>query len=78
MNNDVFAPNVPATAEGTTLPPPRAFGETNTLTVPGSRRRKRADDLLALIGSGPGAPEAGGHVHLAVVPADATPVTLTF
>jgi hypothetical protein len=76
MNNDVSAPSVQA--EGTTsLPPPRAFGETNTLTVPRSRRRRAGDDVVARLADAVGATHAAGHIHLAVVPADSTPITLT-
>jgi hypothetical protein len=75
MNNDVSAPSVQA--EGTTLPPPRAFGETTTLTVPRARRRKPGHDLVARLANASDATGAAATIHLAVVPADSTPITLT-
>jgi len=75
MNNDASAPSVPA--EGTALPPARAFGETNTLTVPRARRRRPADDLVARLASVAGTTGVSGPFHFAVVPADPTPLTLT-
>ncbi len=76
MNNDVSAPGVLAT-EGTTLPPPRSFGGTSTLTVPVARRRQSAGDLLTHLDSAAAPSDTAACVHLTVVPADPTPVTLT-
>lgn len=61
--------------EGTSLPPPRPFGEANTLTLP--RRRRHAPGQGSVVGLT--ASDAGGAVLRAeIMRVDATPVTVTF
>lgn len=60
------------------LPPPRPFGETNTLTValPRSRRTGATRGVAARIVEA--ASEPGATLRASVVPADPSPMTLTF
>ena len=72
MMINVSAPT--AQPEGNSLPPPRAFGEANTFTVP---RGKSSMIAGAPIWARPGPAEANG-VRFRVIPADAGPLTITF
>ncbi|HWI82607.1 hypothetical protein [Ramlibacter sp.] len=61
--------------EGTGLPPPRGFGDANTLTLPRARRPAMAQGVLL---GAPVARAAGEALQVAIVPAEGTPLTLTF
>lgn len=64
--------------ERAALPPPRPFGETNTLTValPRGRRANATRGVAARIVEA--ASEPGATVRAAVVAADPSAMTLTF
>lgn len=64
-------------AEGTSLPPPRRFGETNTMTLPRGRRAAAQRGMMARVIEAAAAGEPG-HTRTAVVAADASPLTITF
>lgn len=65
-----------AQPEGTSLPPPRPFGEANTLTLP--RRRRHAPGQGSVVGL-TATPDAGGAVLRAeIMRVDATPLTVSF
>lgn len=65
-----------AQPEGTSLPPPRPFGEANTLTLP--RRRRHAPGQGGVVAL-TAVPDAGGEVLRAgIMRVDATPLTATF
>lgn len=69
-------PGSGAQPEGTSLPPPRPFGEANTLTLP--RRRRHAPGQGSVVGL-TSVPDAGGAVLRAeIMRVEATPVTVTF
>lgn len=69
-------PGSSAQPEGTSLPPPRPFGEANTLTLP--RRRRHAPGQGSVVGL-TAVPDAGGAVLRAeIMRVDAIPVTVTF
>lgn len=62
--------------DGTSLPPPRAFGEANTLTLP--RRRRHAPGQGSVVGL-TATPGAGGAVLRAeIMRVESAPVTVTF
>jgi hypothetical protein len=66
------------TAERASLPPPLAFGEMNTLTLPRGRRAGASRGAVAQVVEPAGsAPRAGG-LRTSVVAADSTSLTLTF
>jgi hypothetical protein len=70
MTIDLPSPAAPA--EGTSLPPPRPFGEAHTVTLPvGSRSALVAGGALSLM------PEIQS-VRVAIVPAAAGALTVTF
>lgn len=61
--------------EGTSLPPPRPFGDANTLTLPRRRRRVPQGVVVGLAA----ASEAGGETLRAeIMRVEAAPVTVTF
>jgi len=65
-----------AQPDATSLPPPRPFGETSTLTLP--RRRRSAGGQGGVVALGP-LPEEGRQVlSAAIMRTDATPLTITF
>ncbi|MHB1123104.1 MAG: hypothetical protein ACYC0T_10340 [Ramlibacter sp.] len=69
-------PGSGAQPEGTSLPPPRPFGEANTLTLP--RRRRHAPGQGSVVGLTV-VPDAGGAVLRAeIMRVEATPLTATF
>jgi hypothetical protein len=77
MTIDVFAPIAPA--ERTALPPPRAFGETNTLTLPPRARRGAASrGVVARLQEAASAADPTLTTRISVVAADASAVTITF
>lgn len=71
-------PGSGAQPEGTSLPPPRPFGEANTLTLP--RRRRHAPGQGSVVGlTAVAVAGAGGAVLRAeIMRLEATPVTVTF
>ena len=70
MPIDLPSPTAPS--EGTSLPPPRAFGEAHTLTLPvGSRSALVAGGALLA------RPDAQA-LRVAIVPAAAASLTITF
>jgi len=69
-------PSQGTSAEGTSLPPPRPFGEPNTLTL--SRARTGGGES-AVVAPGGALPAHGLQpLHVAIVPASAASLTITF
>jgi len=71
---DVQGPG--AQPEGTSLPPPRPFGETSTLTLPRRRRAAGGQGGVVAILASPVEDRQG--LSAAIMRADATPLTITF
>lgn len=69
-------PGSGAQPEGTSLPPPRPFGEANTLTLP--RRRRHAPGQGSVVGLTPVHDADGAMLRAEIMRVDATPVTVTF
>ncbi len=62
--------------EGTSLPPPRPFGDANTLTLP--RRRSHSPGQGSIVGL-TAVPDAGGvGLRAEIMRLEATPLTVTF
>lgn len=62
--------------EGTSLPPPRQFGEANTLTLP--RRRRHAPGQGSVVGLTAASDSGGGVLRAEIMQVEATPLTVTF
>ena len=61
--------------DGTSLPPPRPFGDANTLTLPRRRRHVPQGVVVGLVAAG----AAGGETLRAeIMRVEATPGTMTF
>lgn len=69
-------PGSGAQPEGTSLPPPRPFGEANTLTLP--RRRRHAPGQGSVVGLTADAEAGGAVLRAEIMRVDATPSTVTF
>jgi len=62
--------------EGTSLPPPRPFGEANTLTLP--RRRRHAPGQGSVVGLTAACDMGAAVVRAQIMRVEATPLTVTF
>jgi hypothetical protein len=76
MTIEVSSPS--AAAEGTALLPPRAFGETNTLTVPRTRRGPGGRGVLTRGTAALPAADPMLSTRVAIVAADPSSLTITF
>jgi hypothetical protein len=66
------------TAERASLPPPRAFGEMNTLTLPRGRRAGASRGSVAHALEAAASAPTVAALRTSVVAADPTSLTLTF
>jgi hypothetical protein len=64
--------------ERTSLPPPRAFGETNTLTLPRHRGAGARRGVAARVVASASEADASLTVRASLVAADCSALTLTF
>ena len=62
--------------EGTSLPPPRPFGDANTLTLPRRRRHSVGQGSVVSLGAAADAGSAGLRAEIMRV--EAVPLTVTF
>lgn len=69
-------PGSGAQPEATSLPPPRPFGEANTLTLP--RRRRHAPGQGSVVGLSAVTNAGDAVLRAEIMRVDATPVTVTF
>jgi hypothetical protein len=66
------------TAERASLPPPRAFGEMSTLTLPRGRRAGASRGAVARVVEPADSASTATGLRTSVVAADSTSLTLTF